>query len=347
MTAPMAEANSNSGMLNGSDRTFRTVLPLIPQRDRALMKRLTIVIVFVLLATAAISHLHRMYAGKFLGDTGTASWIWGPNRISANEPAAFFATRDFDLPEGRHYAHLKILGDPEYTVWLNGTEVGGRVVGEQRELDFYDVTRLAKNGRNRLVVAVRAQQGVGGLIASIDLAPEQANVVVTDEQWRIYRRWDLALLDEDPPELQADAPAILGAPPYGRWNYLTRVAAPLSAPVGSVSAPVTVTPMRAMLPSIRTVSGIAVQVADPVRATAYDFGRPTRGRIRVTLDRPNLFPTIVQARFANNRDELGIIEWNVRTYVLAAGEQLVVDPVVRDFRYVLVYSRRARVEVLQ
>lgn len=312
-----------------------------------MLKRLTIVLIFVLLATAAISHLQRLYAAKFHGDTGTADWIWVPHRISANEPAAFFATHEFELPQQRLYTHLKILGDPEYTVWLNGTEVGGRVVGEQRELDFYDVSALARPGLNRIVVAVRAQQGVGGLIAAIDIAPEQANVVVTNAQWRIYRRWDLALLEEDPADLPADVPMTLGEPPYGRWNYLTRVPAALSARVSRVVAPVAVFPLRAMLPTIRTVSGIAVQVADPVRATAYDFGGPTRGRVRVTLDRPNLFPTIVQARFANDRDELGIIEWSVRTYVLAAGEQLVVDPAVRDFRYVLVYSRRARVEVLQ
>jgi hypothetical protein len=311
------------------------------------MRRLTVFLVLLLLATAAISHLHRVYAAKFFGDTGTAKWIWVPNRISANEPAAFFATRNFVLPERRAYTHLKILGDPEYTVWLNGTEVGGRVVGEQRELDFYDVSGLATSGENRIVVAVRAQQGVGGLIASIDIAPEQANVVVTNEQWRIYRRWDLALLDDDQPQLHAAAPLVLGEPPYGRWNHLTRVRASLSAPVSRVLAPRAATSLRSMLPTIRTVSGIAVPVADPVRATAYDFGSNTRGRLRVTLDRPNLFPTIVRARFANNSDELGIIEWNVRTYVLAAGEQLVVDPTVREFRYVLVYSRRARVEVLQ
>lgn len=311
------------------------------------MKRLTVVVAFVFVATAAVSHLQRMYAGKFLGDTGTASWIWVKNRISANEPAAFFATREFDLPEPRLYTHLKILGDPEYTVWLNGTEVGGRVVGEQRELDWYDVSKLARGGRNRLVVAVRARQGVGGLVAAIDIAPEKSNVVVTNDQWRIYRRWDLALLEEDPPELRAEAPLVLGEPPFGRWNYLTRVASPMSAAVNKVLAPLDTFTLRAMLPTIRTVSGIAVPVADPVRATAYDFGGPTRGRIRVTLDRPNLFPTVVQARFANDRNELGIIEWDVRTYVLAAGEQLVVDPTVRQFRYVLVYSRRARVEVLQ
>jgi hypothetical protein len=37
-----------------------------------------------------------------------------------------------------------------------------------------------KTGRNRIVIAVRAPQGAGGLIASIDIGPEVANWVVTD-----------------------------------------------------------------------------------------------------------------------------------------------------------------------
>jgi hypothetical protein len=46
--------------------------------------------------------------------------------MSATVPVAFFATRDFDAPrESRLYTHLKVLGDPEYTVFINGRESRG------------------------------------------------------------------------------------------------------------------------------------------------------------------------------------------------------------------------------
>ncbi|HEX8154301.1 MAG TPA: hypothetical protein VF698_14300, partial [Thermoanaerobaculia bacterium] len=244
------------------------------------------------------------------------------------------------------YTHLKVLGDPEYTVWFNGAEIGGRLVGEERQLDVYDISSLAKTGRNRVVVAVRARQGVGGLIAAIDLGPEQENVITTDERWRIYSRWSLDLLTHDPANLPWSAPMVFGAPPYGRWNYLERRAAPLSAPVQKVIQAKTSFDLQAMLPTIRTRGGIAVAVADPVRATAHDFGI-MRGRVRLTVERATNGPSVVNVRFASSREELDMVEWNVRTYVLAAGERLVVDPDVRDFRYVMVYGRRARVEVLQ
>ena len=49
--------------------------------------------------------------------------------MSANEPVAFFAAREFTLPPNRVYTRLKVLGDPEYTLYVNGREIAGRLVG--------------------------------------------------------------------------------------------------------------------------------------------------------------------------------------------------------------------------
>jgi hypothetical protein len=316
--------------------------------DRDLMKRLSVGLVFLFVFTAAFSQLHRVYSQKFFEATGQARWIWAQQRMSDNVPLAFFAARDVVLPERRRYTHLKVLGDPEYTLYVNGREIAGRLVGdEERQIDFYDLSSLVQTGRNRIVIAVRAKQGTGGLIASIDIGPETENWIVTDDTWRIYRTWRSDLLLRDPPDLQWESPAIIGEPPVGRWNYLpVKKREPDPAPT-AVIASKDVFPMKALLPAIRTVSGVAVAAADKQRARAFDFGF-TGGRIRVTLNGPPSYASrAVIVRTANLRDELDAIDWGNRAMVFAPGERVVTTPESRLFRYVLVYDVRAGVEVVR
>ncbi|HEX9986738.1 MAG TPA: hypothetical protein VGF69_26015 [Thermoanaerobaculia bacterium] len=314
--------------------------------DRELMKRLTIVVLFIFFFTAAFTRLDRVYSQKFFDVTGQAYWIWAPHRISRNEPVVFFATRDFDLPEQRLYTSIKILGDPEYTLWFNGYEIAGRRVGDERELDVYDVSKLAKTGRNRIVVAVRANQGVGGLLASVDLAPEVENWVVTDARWKIYRRWRPDILLRDSPDLGPAAPMLVGEPPIGRWNYVTSASREFAQPFERTIPPREVFTMRALLPTIRTRAGVAISVADPVRAQAFDFGF-TKGRVRLTIEGDATVSRAITVRYANAREELDRVEWATRAFVFAPGERTVIDPEVESFRYVLVYGGKAAADVVQ
>src|SRR6185503_17360087 len=105
-------------------------------------------------------------------------------------------------PAKRYYTRLKIAADPEYELFLNGRQLAGRRTStEEPELDLYDVSQLVQTGHNRVVIAVRAPQGVGGLLASIDIAPDTENWVVSDGSWTIYRRWhpDLLVRNADVP----------------------------------------------------------------------------------------------------------------------------------------------------
>ena len=316
------------------------------------MRRLGILVVFLLVFTAAFAHLHRVYSDKFFGNTGEASWIWAQHRMSSNEPVAFFATRDFDLPEGRLYTHLKVIGDPEYTLYVNGAEVAGRRLPAQRKtevderLDLYDLSQLVKTGRNRLVIAVRAPQGTGGLLASIDLAPEKQNWLVTDGAWKIHRWWHPDLLRRDPPEGGWEPPQLVGAPPVGRWNYLEisrRDAAPAA---GAVVAAKESFDVIGYIPTIKTRAGVAVAVADRARATAFDFGF-TRGRLRLTRTRNHPGSRTVFVRFAFARHELGFVEWNLRPIVFAPGEMTVTIPEAHELRYAMVFARGVRAELVR
>ncbi|HVG23685.1 MAG TPA: hypothetical protein VND45_05980 [Thermoanaerobaculia bacterium] len=319
---------------------------ILKRDDRELMKRLTIVLAFLFVFTAAFNHLVGVYSEKFFDRTATARWIWARHNMSANEPLAFFAAREIALPPNRVYTRLKLIGDPEYTLYVNGSEVAGRRVGEDRKLDYYDISSLVQTGRNRIVVAVRAPQGAGGLLAALDIAPETENWVVTDGQWRIYRQWDPLILQFDIAG-QWERPAIVGEPPIGRWNYLRIARRDAGLPPTQLLPPKEGFSLMALLPKITTQGGIAVATAARARATAYDFGF-TQGRVRLTTDNPSRgFSRLVQVRFANASHELGFVEWNLRPIVFAPGETSVTTPEVQHFRYVMAFARDVRAEVLK
>lgn len=322
---------------------------IVSDVDRELIKRVSLVLALVFAFTAAFTHLERTYARKFFDITGNAKWIWAQSRMSDNVPQAFFAARDFDLPPNRIFTRLKVLGDPEYTVFVNGTEIGGRLLdarrGQETErvIDTYDISQLVQTGRNRIVVAVRAPQGVGGLIASIDIAPEIANWVVTNEEWKIYRTWNPRIVTTDLPGWQA--PMIIGAPPVGRWNYLATSNRPLALAPTRVMPPRDAFEQIGLIPSIKTAGGVAVAGSDEARATAFDFGF-TKGRVRLIDERDRPISEAVPVRFAFDRAELRLAEWNLRRVVFAPGEHVVTTPEVHDFRYVMVFAKGVRAEVV-
>lgn len=299
-----------------------------------------------LVVTFSLSRLWTLYAHKFFDVTGAAQWIWAPHQLSRNLPVAFFATREFDLPPNRYFTRIKIAGDPEYTLWFNGTEIGGRKVGDARSLDVYDVTELARTQSNRLVVGVRSRDGVGGIIAAVDIAPDYQNVVVTDSRWRIVRRWMDDLMVRDPEPQSMTPPMLIGRPPVGRWNYLPRQEGKRAQPPQRVLAPKTAFDLRTALPYVDVRAGVAVSLLRNVRATAYDF-TPVTARARLTLRYTSPVAHAVSVRFANERSELFSVEGGVESFVFAAGERTITDPVERRFRYVMVYGSEAGVEIVQ
>ena len=313
--------------------------------DRDLMKRLSIVLAFVFVFTAAFAHLVGVYSQKFEDRTAPAQFIWAQHRMSANEPVAFFAAREITLPPNRVYARLKVLGDPEYTLYVNGREIAGRLVGEDRALDYFDLSEVMQTGRNRIVVAVRAPKGAGALLVALDLAPETENGIDSDSQWKIYRKWDPLILQYDVAG-QWEPPMIVGAPPIGRWNFLDIEKRAHATPPATMLAPKQTFELLGLMPTIRTQGGISVAGSERTRAKAFDFGF-TKGRARVSMDRPRGFSRLVPIRFANHQNELGLLELNPRAIVFAPGETEVTTPEVHSFRYVMAFARDVRVDVVR
>jgi hypothetical protein len=315
--------------------------------DRILIRRLLIIAASIFIVVAAFSRLELLYSHKFFDNTGRAQWIWEKSRLAQGDPVAFFATREFDLPPNRTFTRIKILGDPEYTLYFNDVAVGGRHVSDENEaLDTYDVSSLARDKKNRMVVALRSANGVGGLIAAIDLTQEFGNYVVTGGDWHIVRRWRDDLLVRDPPADQIDGPQLLGRPPARRWNYLTQRMAQPFAPAQRVITPGQSFDFDTALPEIAVIGGTAVTVSKKIHATAYDFG-PASGRARFTIHRVSDAPVSLTVRFANNRPELFAEEAEIEQFVFAAGERIIVDEETRNFRYITVYGSGASVDVVQ
>ena len=309
-------------------------------------RRLTLIAVAAVLVTFSLSRLYLLYAHKFYDITGRAQWIWAPGQLSRDVPVAFFATREFDLPPNRYFTHVKIAGDPEYTLWFNGTEIGGRKLGDARALDVYDVTDLARTSANRMVIGVRSGDGVGGVIASVDIAPDYQNVLVTDGAWHIVRRWMEDLMVRDPEPAAITRPMLLGRPPIGRWNYLGRQDRARAQPPQRVIAPRATFDFKTAIPVVEVRAGVAVTVPQPKRAFVFDFS-PITARTRLTLRYTSTAAHVVNVRFANERAELSAIEGPIEQFVFAAGERTIVDPVERRFRYVMVYGGEATADVVQ
>ncbi|MBV9494600.1 MAG: hypothetical protein JOZ54_10170 [Acidobacteria bacterium] len=312
--------------------------------DRALLTRLGIVLIVVVTLFAGFVHLDRMYGHKFFDVTGRAQWIWARTELSREQPLAFFAVREFDLPPNRSFTKIKIAADPEYELFFNGQLIGGRREPEQVKLDVFDVSPLARNGRNRLVVATRSTNGVGGLIVAIDIAPEIENFVVTDRDWRIYRVWNPEIALRDTPSDRPEPPMLFGEPPLGRWNYLQTIPGPPQQPAKAIAAPISSTPMKVKVQTVKPVGGIAVVGTSTVGAVAFDFGRILDARLRLTLARPSPVNRRVNVRFANTPEELTALEGGQTPFIFAAGERTLVDPEVHHFRYALVYGGGAGVE---
>ncbi len=345
ITLLMTPADSNVGETPGAKLERWLRISGMPGDDIRLVKKLAALTAFVFVFTAGFCHLERVYSRKFFDITGEARWIWAPRPMSAGEPIAFFASRVIDLPAHRIFTHLKILGDPEYTLWVNGRLVANRRVEGRQALDLYDLSGMVNDGPNRIVVAVRAPQGAGGLIAAVDIGHEAANWVVSDGSWRIYRRWNAEILRRDLPG-EFESPAIIGEPPVGRWNFLEASRRMPENPASEVIQPVRSFRMTGFVPSVRTSEGIAISVKEPAGATVFDFGF-THGRLRLTLDKPRHGSHAMRVRFANDARELPLVEGSLRPVVFAAGEQIVTTPESRPFRYVMVFGRNVTAAVVR
>lgn len=309
---------------------------------RELIGRWLAVILLAFFAFASFVHLHRFYERRFLASTGDAHWIWTHAPLSADRPLVFFAARSFVPPDEWTLARMKIGGDPQYTVFLNGVEIaGGRWRGT---IDAYDISSLVRPGLNRIVIGVRSPRGVGGLLVALDFGPVLRNAVVSDGSWRIDHRWSTELLRGEDPRLGLSAPRLLGRPPFGKWDYPEVMDAELYPDHYEVVRPGRAARFIGSLPKISVIGGVAVAGSERIEATRFDFGR-IRGRVRIATT-PQGGGRVIRVRFGSGLMETEAEDGPVETLVMAEGESSVLDPEEREFRYLVVYETDVEAAVL-
>jgi signal transduction histidine kinase len=110
------------------------------------------------------------------------SWIWGA-KTTDRQTCRFW--KSFEIPDGSKIerARLRITADNEYTLYLDGQELGRDA--EWRHLYEYDITALLAAGRHVLAVDVYNSFNEAGMILGlrIGLADGRVVSVKSDQSW--------------------------------------------------------------------------------------------------------------------------------------------------------------------
>ena len=163
----------------------------------------------VVVAAVLAGHLlflgaRRLWLGRVLPDPGLR-WMWDLEAVeSPGHPRLVVARGSFEAAGPWPEARLFLAGADEVTAFVNGTWVAATRFSTGIGWT-YPVGDLVVEGDNELVVEVTAANGVGALMACLELAPGRGCVLGTP---------DLVLERKG----GARAPAVWSPAPWGRWR---------------------------------------------------------------------------------------------------------------------------------
>jgi len=149
-------------------------------------------------------------------------WIWTQKTLNL-QSCQFW--KSFEIPNAVVVsARLRMTADDEYTLFLDGREIGR--AAEWRELWDYNLTPLISAGRHVLAVKAMNSFSFAGMLLGmrVELANGQAIEIKSDESWRIVpegtRNWE-KIAKPAPGWLKAVTVARLGGDPW--WSSPIRV----------------------------------------------------------------------------------------------------------------------------
>jgi hypothetical protein len=147
--------------------------------------------------------------------TGGAEWIWVTDVLDPVhvQPAMFVASLRLDAPPPG--ALLKVCGDREYVVYLNGSPAACGWNRPGFRLDLYDVGHLLRQGSNVIAVEVRSPTPVGGLLVALDVDGVGRNVLVSGPAFVARSHFSLGASDPS----DRPVPVTWGMPPRFPWGY--------------------------------------------------------------------------------------------------------------------------------
>ena len=153
------------------------------------------------------------------------SWIWETNTFD-RQTVRFWKLLEIPYSTKVTCARLRITGDNEYTLFLDGRELGRDA--EWRHLYEYDITPLLTPGKHGLGVAVYNSFNEAGMVLGMRVGLENGQVieVKSDETWLIVsekvRGWEKRLEPEGSWR-KAKILAAFGEQPWGVLDYIELV----------------------------------------------------------------------------------------------------------------------------
>lgn len=297
----------------------------------------------VVLGLATVEIRHRTLAFRTGAARDAPTWIWRDHDLRHIQAAGFYAVKEFDLVAAPSEAEIRILGDAEYLLILNGVRIGSNRCLSGAPFDRYRVERWLRPGRNRLVIELRSPSGAGGLWCELTAGGQQ--LVRTDGSWTVYETNWRGLFGERP-MLSGARPRLLGRSPLGRWG------SPAAGPVRPAFELALAAPEPLAAESFR-VSG----TNDPWQRfgdgggrgrrppslgplVEFDFGAERSGYLQLSYReepgrRGGLPPSAVLVAFGD--EPLGALPWSAETiFQPIPGAGLYQDATARRFRYVAV-----------
>ena len=265
--------------------------------------------------------VNRFWTRELSHLTGRAAWIWTTDALEEIHASAALFVAHLDLQAQPPSAVLKVCGDQEYVVYLNGSAAACGWSRPGFRLDLYDVGHLLKQGRNVVAVEVRSPTPVGGLLLALDVEGVGSNVLVSGPAFALRQRFTLGV--SDPSDIAV--PVRWGTPPRYPWDYPK----PLPHPF-TLDEIVREDPLR-----IEGASGT------PVAGGAWRFSlpRPTFGYLWVE------FADGADGEVATSGQtgdvDLGRARADATPAVRIPGQHRWLDPQPRLIGQVLVFSARA------
>ena len=163
---------------------------------------------------AAIT-VHAFWTRELSHLTGRAQWIWVTDVLTPihTQGALFVATLRLHAPPPG--ALLKVCGDREYVVYINGTPAACGWSRPGFRLDLYDVGHLLRQGENLIAAEVRSPTPVGALLLALDVDGVGRNVLVSGPAFVARSEFSLAVTDPS----DRPVPVRWGTPPRFPWGY--------------------------------------------------------------------------------------------------------------------------------
>ena len=170
-------------------------------------------------------HLDSVHQRGSTDFTDMGSWIWETNTYD-RQTVRFW--KAFEIPAGKtvQRARLRVTGDNEYTLYLDGREIGRDA--EWRHLYEYDITPLLQPGRHVLALEVYNSFNEAGMVLGLRIGLEDGeNIEIkSDASWLIVPEGNKGWVELSQPGEGWHGAKILvpfGAQPWGKLDTIELV----------------------------------------------------------------------------------------------------------------------------